>query len=115
MASSTEGKVIVRAFPVLVACQGCAEFGAAARDVALLLDRRGYGELAWLGAKAAELATIRTKARARFPVFCLDACGKGCARTWLAGEGVTPQRELVLSAGERSDSDCAARRIASDA
>jgi len=96
---------------VLVACAGCAEFGSTAHDVALLLDRRGFGELAWLGASA-RLDTVRAKAKGRYPVFCIDACGKGCAREWAAREGVTPQHCIVLTQAEREDPDRAASRIA---
>ena len=103
--------MLLRAFPVLVACQGCAEFGQAARDVALLLDRRGCGDLAWLGATR-QLATLRTKVASRYPVYCLDACDKGCAQRWLAEARVAPQQCFVLSEAERADPERAARRIA---
>jgi uncharacterized metal-binding protein len=96
---------------VLVACQGCPELGQAARDVALLLDRRGYAELAWLGARP-RLAMARAKAKTRFPIVCLDACERGCARRWLADEGIAPQSCFVLSEAERHDLEGAARRIA---
>lgn len=103
--------VRLRPFPVLVSCPGCAEFGQAAGEVALLLERRGHGEDAWLGATP-RLATIRTKVRSRFPIYCLDACAKNCAQRWLAEAQVTPQRCFVLSEAERADIDGAARRIA---
>lgn len=96
---------------MLVACQGCAEFGQAARDVALLLDRRGYGEVAWLG-DSPRLGIARAKAKTRFPIVCLDACERGCARRWLSDAGIAPQRCFVLSEAERRDLDGAARRIA---
>jgi len=103
--------MVLRAFPVIVACQGCAEFGQAARDAARLLDRRGHGENAWLGATQ-QLATIRTKVGSRFPIYCVDACAKGCAHRWLAEARVAPQRCFVLAEAERADIDGAARRIA---
>ena len=87
------------------------EFGHAAGEVALELERRGCGEDAWLGAKA-RLATIRTKVRSRFPIYSLDACAKGCAHRWLAEAQVAPQRCFVLNEAERADIDGAARRIA---
>jgi uncharacterized metal-binding protein len=102
--------VRVTALPVLVACQGCAEFGQAARDVALLLDRRGCGELAWLGATR-QLATIHTKVASRFPVVCIDACARGCAQRWLAQAGVGQDRHFILTQAERADLEAAALRI----
>ena len=113
MSAPISGTAVLRAFPVLVPCQGCAEFGRAARDVALLLERRGFGELAPLGTSS-EMAATRTKVKGRYPIFCLDACDKGCARAWLANEGVRPQCCFVLSGSERGDVDLAARRIAGD-
>lgn len=101
----------VRLFPVLVACQGCAEFGQAAGDLALLLDRRGCAESAWLGATR-QLATIRIKVASRYPVYGLDACDKGCARRWLAEAGVAPQHCFTLTEAERADPDRATRRVA---
>lgn len=101
----------LRPFPVLVACEGCPEFGQAARDAALLLERRGGGELAWLGASR-DLAAIRTKVRSRFPVLCIDACARGCARRRLAQWGVEPERGFILTEAERADTGAAARRIA---
>ena len=101
----------VRPFPVFVACQGCPEFGQAASEAALLLDRRGCGEYAWLGATR-QLATLRTKVTSRYPVYCLDACDKGCAQRWLAEAGVAPQHCFVLTEAERADPERAARRIA---
>jgi uncharacterized metal-binding protein len=103
--------VLLRPFPVFVSCQGCLEFGQAAGAVALLLERRGYGEDAWLGATP-RLATIRTKVGSRFPIYSLDGCAKGCAQRWLAEARVAPQRCFVLSEAERADTDRAARRIA---
>ena len=110
MSGSSSGTVVLRPFPVLVACQGCPEFGQAARDVALLLDRRGFAESAWLG--DTQLGITRAKAKARFPIFCVDSCERACARAWLAREGVTPQSCFVLAAEERSDVESAACRIA---
>jgi len=103
--------MLLTPLPVLVACQGCAEFGQAARDVALLMDRRGCGDLAWLGATR-DLATIRTKVGSRYPVVCIDACARGCARRWLEAAGVGPDRHFVLTDAERADLEAAALRIA---
>ncbi len=94
--------MLLTPLPVLVACQGCAEFGQAARDVSILLDRRGRGDLAWLGATR-DLATIRTKVGSRFPVVCIDACARGCARRWMETAGVGPDRHFVLTHVERAD------------
>jgi uncharacterized metal-binding protein len=103
--------MLLTPMPVLVACQGCAEFGQAARDAALLIDRRGGGELAWLGASR-DLANIRAKVGSRFPVVCIDGCARGCARRWLEAAGVRPDRDLVLTNAERADLEAAALRIA---
>ena len=104
--------IIVKPFPVLIACQGCAAAGQAAREVARLLDRRGLAECGWLGASAA-LPGLRLKANSRFPIHCIDGCEKGCARAWVM-EGVAPQRCFVLSELERSQIGAAADRIAAD-
>ena len=112
MSSSATGRVVVKPFPVLIACQGCPAAGQAARDVAQLLDRRRLVECAWLGANA-ELPALRVKANSRFPVFCLDGCEKACARSWVM-EKVTPQRSFVLSEQERRQTDRAADRIAAE-
>lgn len=79
--------------PVLVACRGC-EHDAAARSVALELDRRRLAE--------AELAGARTgKVRSRYPVYALEGCAEGCAKRWLASQGVEPVASFVLdSRGE---------------
>ena len=80
--------VRVRVMPVLVACRGC-ESDAAARRIALELDRRGLGE--------AELAGDRPdKARGRYPVHAIEGCEKACAKRWLASEGVEPVASFVL-------------------
>ena len=76
--------------PVLFACRGC-ERDAFAREVALALDRRGLGEAYVAGAQA-------ERARARFPIYAIEGCEKACARAWLAGIGVTPQRSFTLDA-----------------
>jgi uncharacterized metal-binding protein len=106
----SSGTVILRPIPVLVACEGCPEVGQAARDVALLLDRRGFGESAWLG--GAQRGITRAKSKSRFPIICLDSCERACARAWLEHERVVPQSCFVLSPAERNDLDAAARRIA---
>ena len=86
-------KTILRPLPVLYACQGCAEFGRAARDAGELLDRLGLVELVWLGTRGAAEA----RPSERYPLFTLDGCGRACARRWLTDRGVTPQRGLVLA------------------
>ena len=112
MSSIGPARVIVKPFPVLIACQGCAVAGQAARDVARLLDRRGLAECAWLGANA-ELPALRVKANSRFPIFCLEGCEKGCARAWVM-EKIGPQRCFVLSELERTQIEHAADRIAAE-
>jgi uncharacterized metal-binding protein len=84
-------RVVLRPLPVLYACQGCAEFGQAARDIAAFFDHAGAVEAVWLG-KAANL-----RPTSRFPVYALDGCGRGCARRWLEQHGVAPQRSFVLT------------------
>jgi uncharacterized metal-binding protein len=80
---------VVRALPVLYACQGCPEYGQVAREVAALLERAGRVEAAWLGTPGLE-------PKRRFPIFALDGCERGCARRWLEDHGVAPERACVL-------------------
>lgn len=98
-------KILLRPLPVLYACEGCPEFGYSAPRVGQLLERRGYAELAWLGARGPKPLT-------RFPVFSLDACERGCAKRWLEERGVQVQRALVLDPLERLDPERGAERIA---
>ena len=112
MSSTHPGRIIVKPFPVLIACQGCPAVGQTAHDVARLLDRRGLAECAWLGANV-ELPALRVKAKSRFPIFCLDGCDKHCARSWVMEE-VVPQRCFVLSELERTQAEHAADRIAAE-
>ena len=83
-------RVVLTPLPVLVACAGCARGGQVARDAGADLDRRGRGELAWLGG-GADSGTLAARVRSRWPVVALDGCSEGCARAWLASEGVVPQ------------------------
>lgn len=85
-----------RVMPVLVACQGCPEFGQVARDAAARLDERRQGESHWLGAAPARLAQLVTTVRSRYPVYAVEGCDKRCAETWLAGQGVRPQRRIIV-------------------
>ena len=86
-------RVILKPFAVLVACPGCPPHGHAAREAAAELERRGEGENCWLGAGAERIAE---KVRSRWPVYAVDACAEGCARTWLEDLGVSPQRSYTL-------------------
>jgi len=101
-------RVVLKPLPVLVACARCARGGQVARDAGAELDRRGRGELAWLGG-GADSGTLAARARSRWPLVVLDGCPETCARAWLAGEGVVPQRCYML-AGMHPDE--AADRIA---
>jgi uncharacterized metal-binding protein len=83
-------RIVLRPFPVLYACQGCPEYGNAAREFGERLDRAGVGELAWLGAAADIEATER------YPVFAIDGCKKGCALKWLAQHGIAPERSYIV-------------------
>jgi uncharacterized metal-binding protein len=83
----------VRALPVIYACQGCAAYGQAARDVAALIEQAGIAETAWLG-------TPRLEPKARFPLVALDGCADGCARRWLAERGMAPDRHYVLKSAD---------------
>jgi uncharacterized metal-binding protein len=84
---------ILKPLPVLVACAGCPEHGNFADEAALELDRRGQGDRVWLGDSE---ALASTKAGARWPVFALDGCGRGCARQWCERLGRPPQRSYIL-------------------
>lgn len=83
-------KVTLRALPVVYACQGCAQFGNAAREAGAQLDRDGIAELIWLGAPGARATT-------RFPVWALDGCAKRCARRWLELRRVPVARSYVVA------------------
>ena len=83
--------VVVRPLPVLYACQGCVEFGQAARELGALLDRVGLAELVWLGAGR------EPKPKQRYPILALDGCDKACARAWLERHGVAPDGNYVLA------------------
>lgn len=98
-------KIVLRPLPVLYACEGCPEFGYSAPRVGQVLERRGWAELAWLGARGPKPLT-------RFPVYSLDACERACAKRWLEERGVQVQRALVLDPLERLEPERAADRIA---
>jgi uncharacterized metal-binding protein len=97
--------MVLRPLPVLYACAGCPEFGYAAPRVGQALDRRGKAEMAWLGARG-------PKPLARFPVYSLDACERGCAKAWLEERGVQVQRAIRLAPLDRFDPESAAERLA---
>jgi uncharacterized metal-binding protein len=89
------------AVPVLFACQGCAEFGDTAHEVAAVLGAWGFAEAAWLGGAEEPL---EAKARARFPVYAIEGCAKRCAGHWLARHGVRAKRQFILAApGESAE------------
>ncbi len=81
---------VVEPLPVLYACQGCAQFGQVARDIGALLDRTGRAQLVWLGAPATPAL------RERFPVYTIDGCGKGCAKRWLAEQGMAAEKSFAI-------------------
>jgi uncharacterized metal-binding protein len=83
-------KIILRALPVLYACQGCAEFGQKARDLGALFEQAGALEMVWLGC-GRELTPT-----SRFPVFALDGCRKACALRWLERHGIAAERSFVI-------------------
>ena len=105
-------KRALRPMPVLFACQGCLEFGNAARDIAAIVDRRGFAEAHWLGAPGADEAQLASKARSRFPIYALDGCAKACASRWLAEHGVEPQRHCVLLRSRESAEQLAGKIFA---
>jgi len=102
--------MVVRALPVVFACQGCAEFGDMAHEVASVLDARRFAEAAWLGGTTAE-DHLASKARSRFPVYALEGCTKRCAAQWLARHGVKAQRLFILAAPGDSAEQMAERII----
>lgn len=99
-------RVVVRPFPVLYACQGCPEFGQAARDVGMILDRRGFAQMIWLGS-----AREDSRPTQRFPIFALDGCARECARRWLTERSAAPQRSYVFAEYDRGGAERAAQRI----
>jgi len=112
-AGKNSSRLVFRAFPVLVACEGCPAYGQAARVVGTLLDRRGIVEVAWLG-ESRNLASLRAKVKSRYPVYALDACDKGCAAAWLREQGVRLQRGFTLKPEEVALPDAAADRLQSE-
>ena len=105
--NAPSGRIVVRPFPVLYACSGCAQFGYSAPRVAQRLDERGLVESVWLGAAPQSGAVT-----GRFPIFALDACEKRCARAWVEANGARVEQCFVLTPLERLDDEGAARRIA---
>ena len=103
-------RIVLRPLPVLYACAGCSRGGSVAQEAAAALERRGLGELSWLGG-GADLKRLANQARSRWPVIALDGCAAACARIWLAREGATPQRCYMLAAMQPDE---AADRIAAE-
>ena len=101
-------KVQLRTLPVAYACAGCPEFGYAAPRVARELEVAGRVEMVWLGLP-------RISVTARWPVFSIDACERGCAKRWLEERGLQVQRAFVLEPLERLEPHLGAERIASGA
>ena len=95
----------VRVLPVLYPCAGCAQWGDAARETTRLLERQGAGEMSALDDPGL------AKARARFPIVAIDACGAACARLWLERRGAAPDAGYVLLCDELQDPARAAARI----
>lgn len=100
---------MVRALPVLFACQGCPQFGDMAHEVAQVLDSQGFAEATWLGAPGGEEARLAAKARSRFPVYAIDGCAKRCACEWLAARGVKARRHFILASPGDSAAQIAER------
>lgn len=99
----------VRAIPVLFACDGCAEYGDLAREVAALLDERRLVEFSWCGAQARDEELLLAKARSRYPIYSIDGCAKRCVQRWLARHGVRVQRHIVLASPGESATELAER------
>ncbi len=87
-----------RALPVMFSCQGCAEYGNMACDVAGVLESRGLVEAAWLGAPASEEPGHIAKAHTRSPLYAIDGCAKRCTLQWLARHGAKAKRHIILAA-----------------
>ena len=83
-------RVVLKPLPVIYACQGCAQFGQQARELAERLERNGEGEVIWLG------DARRAECTRRYPVVSVDGCEKGCALRWLAEHGITVDRAYLL-------------------
>lgn len=98
----------LRPLPVLYPCAGCPQWGDGAREAARLLERRGAAEMS--GLNPIGLA----KARSRYPVVTIDACGAACAQGWLERQGVPVHFSYLLTERERDDAALAAERIAAD-
>ena len=92
MAHACGMRMTLEPLPVLYACQGCPEYGQAARDAGAQMDEAGSVELVWLGSPQAAVTE-------RYPVFAIDGCDKGCALRWLEARGVRPERTYVVSGG----------------
>ena len=80
---------VLRPLPVVYACQGCPEFGEAARVAGAFLDSNGAAETVWLGAPD-------LRRRSRYPAIALDGCERACALRWLKRHGIPAERHYVL-------------------
>jgi uncharacterized metal-binding protein len=98
-------RVVLRPLPVLYACAGCSEFGYSAIRVARALDARGLAEAIWLG-------DTSLRVTGRYPVFTLEACGKGCAQDWVHARGARVEKAFVLEPQERDVPEAATARLA---
>jgi uncharacterized metal-binding protein len=101
-------RAILKPLPVLYTCQGCAQFGQAARDAGKMLDHAGVAETMWLGAGRDLRPT------SRFPIFALDGCDQACARRWLERHGIAAERSYVLAEHAAGSARRAAQRIAAE-
>jgi uncharacterized metal-binding protein len=100
-------RVVLRPLPVLYACSGCSELGYSAVRVARALDEQGVVEAIWLGD-----APLRVTGR--YPIFTLDACGKGCARDWVRARGGRVEKAFALEPQERDVPEAATARLTAE-
>lgn len=83
--------------PLVYSCSGCSSAAQMANDLALSLDRERVAELSCIAGVGGDVGPLVATPTGDRPMLVLDGCPLDCARNYLEGRDVTPDRHVNLA------------------
>ena len=83
--------------PLIYSCSGCSNVAQLANDLAVVLDREGFGQMSCIAGVGGDVKGLVKLAKSNRPILAIDGCKIACVQKTLARHEIQPRWHMELT------------------